>query len=113
VDDLRALGAVDVAISLGEQGLMLAMGAARVWARPPTIKARNPVGAGDAMVAGLLVALSREAEPVEVARWGVASGTAAAQGEGVSVGTLDDVRTIYERVTVRDMRDLSRCEKVS
>jgi 1-phosphofructokinase len=113
VDDLRALGAVDVAISLGEQGLVLAMGAARVWARPPAVKARNPVGAGDALVAGLLLALSRDAAPVEVARWGVASGTAAAQGEGVSVGTWDDVRAIYERVTVRDMRDLSRCEKVS
>jgi 1-phosphofructokinase family hexose kinase len=108
VDDLRALGAVDVAISLGEQGLMLARGATRVWARPPTIQARNPVGAGDALVAGLLLVLSTEADPVEVARWGVASGTAAAQGEGVSVGTLDDVRAVYEDVTVRDMRDLGQ-----
>ena len=101
VDALRRLGAKDVAISLGDQGVVLAMGTTRVWARPPRIRARNPVGAGDALVAGLLVAISQDADPTDVARWGVASGTAAAQGEGVSVGTVEDVRVIYDRVTVR------------
>ncbi len=100
VVDLRALGAKDVAISLGDQGLFLAMDDSRVWVRPPPIRARNPVGAGDALVAGLLFALSRGGTPVDAARWGVASGTAAAQGEGVSVGSLQDVQSIYENVTV-------------
>jgi 1-phosphofructokinase family hexose kinase len=103
MDDLRALGARDVAISLGAQGLVLAVGASRWWARPPKIRARNPVGAGDALVAGLLVALSRDAAPVDVARWGVAAGTAAAQGEGVSVGARDEVRAIYQDVTVSEI----------
>jgi 1-phosphofructokinase family hexose kinase len=103
VNDLRALGARDVAISLGAHGLVLALGPASLWARPPKIQARNPVGAGDALVAGLLVALSRGATPVDVARWGVASGTAAAQGEGVSVGSLEDVHAVYDRVAVLDV----------
>lgn len=103
VDDLRALGAEDVAISLGDQGLLLAMEGSRVWARPPTIQARNPVGAGDALVAGLLFALSRRGSAIDVAGWGVASGTAAAQGEGVSVGSFDEVRAMYETVTVTEL----------
>ena len=106
MDALRALGARDVAISLGDQGLVLAVGTSCVWARPPAIQARNPVGAGDALVAGLLVALSRDAAPVDVARWGVASGTAAARGEGVSVGALEDVRAIYAGVTVTEVASL-------
>jgi fructose-1-phosphate kinase PfkB-like protein len=60
---------------------------------------RNPVGAGDALLAGIAWALARQGLPLEeIARWGVATGTAAAMRKGVSVGTKAEVEALYKRV---------------
>ncbi len=99
VDTLLKLGITLVALSLGGDGLLLATANTRVWARPPEVAALNPVGAGDALVAGLLWALSEGFPLAEVAAWGVAAGTAAAMREGVSVGTRTEVAAIRERVS--------------
>ena len=99
VDNLLNLGISLVALSLGADGLMLATADCRVRVRPPEVSAPNPVGAGDALVAGLLWALSEALPLAEVAAWGVATGTAAAMREGVSVGTRTEVEAIRERVT--------------
>lgn len=89
-----------VALSLGADGLLLASQEQTVWARPPGVLARNPVGAGDALLAGVAWALEQGLALTEVARWGVACGTAAAVCEGVGVGTLAEVRQLYDRVEV-------------
>ncbi len=90
-----------VALSLAADGLLLAAKQRAVWARPPRVGVRNPVGAGDALLAGIAWALQRGLSLEETARWGVAAGTAAAMREGVSVGTRAEVRAMYERVEVR------------
>jgi 1-phosphofructokinase family hexose kinase len=87
-----------VALSLGVEGLLLASAHHVVWAKPPLVQARNPVGAGDALLAGLAWALERKLSPVEMARWGVAAGTAAAMQEGVSTGTRAEVEALYKKV---------------
>jgi 1-phosphofructokinase family hexose kinase len=87
-----------VALSLGADGLLLASKQRAVWARPPIVQARNPVGAGDALLAGLAWALERGLALEELARWGVATGTAAAAREGVSAGTRGEVEMLYEQV---------------
>lgn len=98
VEALLRRGISLVALSLGVDGLALATADTRVRARPPQVTALNPVGAGDALVAGLLWALS-EAKPLaEVAAWGVAAGTAAAMREGVSVGTRAEVEAVRDQV---------------
>ena len=92
------LGIEMVALSLGRDGLLLARGEETVWACPPAVQALNPTGAGDALLAGLIFGLVQELPLPEVARWGVASGTASAMDQGVSVGTLGEVRSWYRRV---------------
>ncbi len=87
-----------VALSLGIKGLLLASAQQVVRAKPPHVQARNPVGAGDALLAGLAWALDRELSLVEMARWGVAAGTAAAMQEGVSTGTRAEVEALYGKV---------------
>jgi fructose-1-phosphate kinase PfkB-like protein len=108
--DAGALGAAEfflhqgvglVALSLGASGLLLASKQQAVWARPPRVQARNPVGAGDALLAGIAWALERGLPLEEVAHWGVAAGTAAAVREGVSVGTRTEVETLYEQIQTR------------
>ena len=79
---------------------MLASEKRAIWARPPVVQVRNPVGAGDALLAGIAWALERGLSLEEVARWGVASGTAAAAREGVSVGARAEVELLYEQVRI-------------
>jgi fructose-1-phosphate kinase PfkB-like protein len=89
-----------VALSLGADGMLLASRRQGIWARPPHRRARNPVGAGDALLAGVAWALQRGLPLEQVARWGVATGTAAAMREGVSVGTRAEVEAIYEQIDI-------------
>ena len=72
-----------VALSLGAEGLLLSSRSQSARARPPLVRALNPVGAGDALLAGIAWALEQGLGLAELARWGVASGTAAA----IRVGT--------------------------
>jgi 1-phosphofructokinase family hexose kinase len=87
-----------VALSLGARGLLLASAQQVVRAKPPRVQARNPVGAGDALLSGLAWALERDLSLEEMARWGVAAGTAAAMHEGVSTGTRAEVQALHDEI---------------
>lgn len=101
-----------VALSMGAEGLVLASTAQAVWARPPAVRARNPTGAGDALLAGIMGALAgMDAEQLaadrldlaELARWAVGAGTAAALSPGVSPGSKDDVEAIRRQVQIEHL----------
>jgi len=87
-----------VALSLGADGLLLASEEQAVWARPPAVVARNPTGAGDALLAGIIWASVRGMPLEEMARWGVASGTVSASRKGVAAGTRAEVEALYGQV---------------
>lgn len=93
-----------IALSLGADGLLLASKRQAVWARPPRVRVRNPVGAGDALLAGITWAVQRGLPLEETARLGVATGTAAAMREGVSVGTRAEVEALYEQIRVEERK---------
>lgn len=82
-----------LAITMGAEGLLFATQREMIHAKPPKIKVKNESGAGDSLLAGLIYAQIREWEPVEVARWAVATGAAASETEGVSEF---DVRRVQE-----------------
>jgi 1-phosphofructokinase family hexose kinase len=97
---LSADGIALVAISRGARGVVLAM-ADQVWmAVPPPVRARSPVGAGDAALAGLIWAVCDACAPAEIAARSVACGTAAAMQEGTGVGDRHLVETLLQQVTV-------------
>lgn len=87
-----------VALSLGEDGLLLANRQEAVWATPNPVVARNPTGAGDALLAGIIWAQTRGASFEEMARWGVAAGTASAADARVSAASREDVEAWYRHV---------------
>jgi fructose-1-phosphate kinase PfkB-like protein len=89
-----------VALSMGADGLLMASQAEVVWAKPPRVQVCNPVGAGDALLAGVALALVRGLGLGEMARWAVAAGTAAALRAGVAVGTRDEVVALWDQVSV-------------
>jgi 1-phosphofructokinase family hexose kinase len=87
-----------VALTRGVRGLVLAMDDEIVIAQPPPVAARSPIGAGDATLAGLLWAISDQADARETARRAVACGTAAAMQEGTGVGNRSLVKELLGKV---------------
>jgi 1-phosphofructokinase len=99
-------GAEAVALSLGAEGMILGYTRdAEVFmlrAKPPQVPILNPTGAGDALLAGILYALDKKWTMRDLACWAVASGTAAAMGEGVSVGKFAEIKALASQVTTSD-----------
>lgn len=100
---IQAMGAGNVIISLGKQGALLVNGQ-RAWlAKSPEIVERNPIGAGDSMVAGLVWGLSQGHDMPEALRRGIACGAATASQGGTSVGSLDQVNALLTQVTLSEV----------
>ncbi len=97
---IHALGVHLVLISLGKAGALLSDGEDAWLARPPEIEERNPIGAGDASVAGLVWGLDQGLRLPDALRWSVASGAAAASLEGTAVGSHDMVASLAQRVRI-------------
>ena len=60
---IRGAGAGSVAITFGSRGMVAAWDEHIVAWKPPSVRLINPIGAGDAMTAGIIDALSRDEEP--------------------------------------------------
>jgi 1-phosphofructokinase family hexose kinase len=97
---VHKLNAQQVAISLGKLGGVYSNGVQRWWARSPIIKEHNPIGAGDAMLAGLVWAIQKGLEGCDIFKWGIACGTAAASLDGTAVGSYALVESLVSRIRV-------------
>jgi 1-phosphofructokinase family hexose kinase len=94
------MGPAHIVISLGKEGAML-LEEDQVWlARSPRIEERNPIGAGDSMVGGLVWGLHQNLGLREALRWGLACGAATASLSGTAVGTQALVETLLADVAI-------------
>ncbi len=99
--DIQALGPKRVLLSLDRRGGAYADGV-HVWAcDAPAIEEVSAVGAGDALLSGALWATMQDLPSDEVLRWGIATGTAAAMGDGSAMPEMGLVREVYAKVAVR------------
>lgn len=97
---LREMGAQNVVISLGKFGALLQTDESTWIVHPPMIREKNPIGAGDSMVGGLVWALAQNIPLHEALSWGVASGAAAASLSGTDVGSLDLITELRSQVRI-------------
>jgi len=96
-----AMGAETTIVSLGSRGAVAANKDTVISAAAPSIDAVCPIGAGDALAAAFVWALT-EGKPFEDAvKWGVAAGTASAALPGISFPTLAQTEKMYSRVELR------------
>ncbi len=102
VEAIHAMGVELILVSMGESGAILSGGSKAYRARPPRVEEKNPIGAGDAAVAGLVWGLSRGLPLPDVLRWSMAAGAAAASLEGTAVGSYEHVASLVEQVTILD-----------
>jgi 1-phosphofructokinase family hexose kinase len=96
-------GVEHVALSIGAEGALLVHGGRGWLARPPAIHERNPIGAGDSLLAGLAWSFSQGQRLPDAIRWGVACGAATASRAGTAVGTCDQVVQLAQLVEVEEV----------
>lgn len=84
-----------VVLSLGAEGALLATAAGCERFAAVPIQARSTVGAGDSMLAGIVLGLSRGLPLREAVRFGMAAGAAALLGAGTELCRRADVERLY------------------
>jgi 1-phosphofructokinase family hexose kinase len=95
---IRGMGAQNVVVSMGKAGALLQTAEGTWLTHSPKIQEKNPIGAGDSMVGGLVWALSQGIPLKEALGWGVASGAATASLSGTEVGTRPLIEELFGQV---------------
>lgn len=101
VDGLLEAGARWALVSMGASGAALGRAEGGRWnVKPPRIEARNPIGSGDSLAAGLLLALGRGDAVPDAVAYGTAC--AAANALTATAGVVDpaDVVALLGQVRV-------------
>jgi 1-phosphofructokinase family hexose kinase len=101
---LRKMGPESVALSLGSRGAVGAFDDRLIEVIPPRVDTVCPIGAGDALAAALVWAMSQKGDFRDALRWGVAAGTASARLPGLTFASLEQTKEIYQQVEVRNAR---------
>jgi 1-phosphofructokinase family hexose kinase len=96
--EIRRMGAQNVVISMGKAGALLHTAGASWLTQTPKIQEKNPIGAGDSMVGGLVWALTQGIPLKEALGWGVASGAATASLPGTEVGSRPLIEELFSQV---------------
>jgi len=81
-------------ISMGPQGAMIVTENDIVSIKAPTVFQKSTIGAGDSMVAGMVLALANGKSIIDMAKYGVACGTAATMTEGTQLCKKKDVEEL-------------------
>ena len=101
IDEFHRRGVTLVVLSLGKDGAMISSPDTRFRAVPPSIQEVNPVGSGDALVAGFAIGLLENMPLEEMAALGVAAGAANAMNWDIGHFTRDQVEAIIPNVEIR------------
>lgn len=85
-------------ISLGAAGVLMVSDSGVERLHPPTVPIISKVGAGDSMVAGIVLSLARGNPLRDAIRFGVASGTAAVMTPGTELCRREDAERLYRQM---------------
>lgn len=85
-----------VVVSMGPNGALLVTKDGHEHIPAPTVLKKSTVGAGDSMVAGMTWSLAQGKSPRDIARMGVACGSAATMNPGTELFRPEDVYKLHE-----------------
>ena len=83
-------------VSLGAKGALLVSQQEVAYIHAPVVRQKSIIGAGDSMVAGMVLSLLANRSFIEMAQYGVACGTAATMRSGTQLCQKEDVDNLYE-----------------
>lgn len=94
--NIIAKGGCDVmVVSMGASGAMLVTKDEVFTSSSPAVRKKSTVGAGDSMVAGMVLALTDNCSWLEVLQYGIATGTATTMNPGTELCKKEDVEKLY------------------
>ena len=96
-------GAQNVIVSMGKYGAMLVTKGRTYFSQALNVEVRSTVGAGDAMIGGLLLGLVRGLPLEEAFRFGVAAGAASVMTDGTQLLRKSDFEALAPQVTVQEV----------
>lgn len=96
-------GVQHVVVSMGSMGAMYVSKEKTLFAPALRVEARSTVGAGDAMVGGLLKGLEVEGDMAHAFRYGVAAGAASVMTEGTQLIVPEDFNNLLNQVKVQEV----------
>ena len=84
-----------IVVSMGADGAILVTAKEEFRVKPPQVTIHSTVGAGDSMVAGIILAISNGLSYKEALFYGVAAGTAATMNAGTELCKKEDTERIF------------------
>lgn len=98
---LMKKGAQNVVVSMGKYGAMLVGDDGAYYAPALQVQARSTVGAGDAMIGGILAGLSKGGSLPEALHYGMAAGAASVMTDGTQLIQVADFEALLPRVVLQ------------
>ena len=103
IGQLHEMGVKLVVLSLGKNGAIVSDGEKRLHATPPAVTEVNPVGSGDALVAGFAVGLMERMPLEQTTRLAIAAGTANAMSWDIGHFDPTQIDTLIPKINLRQL----------
>lgn len=97
------LGVEHAVVSMGAMGAMYVSKDKTLFAPALRVEAKSTVGAGDAMIGGMLAGYETEGSMEKAFRYGVAAGAASVMTEGTQLIVRSDFERLLEQVRIQEV----------
>lgn len=97
------LGVEHAVISMGAMGAMYVDGTRTLYAPALRVATKSHVGAGDAMLGGMLLGFEKEKDMAKAFKYGVAAGAASVMTEGTQLIIPDDFYSLLDQVRIQEV----------
>lgn len=97
------LGVQHAVVSMGAMGAMYISSEKTLFAPSLRVSTKSTVGAGDAMIGGMLLGYELEKDMARAFRYGIAAGAASVMTEGTQLIVRSDFETLLEQVKVQEV----------
>jgi len=104
INSLHKKGIKIIALTLGSRGAIVSNQKELIFAQPPKLKRKSPVGCGDAFIAGFISSYLKHKTLKECVRMATACG--AANALSINPGFIDTItiKKIYKQVNLRNLK---------
>ncbi len=99
-------------VSMGAKGALLATKEIMEYIPAPTVHQKSTIGAGDSMVAGMVLSLMKGKSLSEMVKYGVACGTAATIHPGTQLCRKEDADKLYEWIIANTVKKTKKIPKL-
>jgi fructose-1-phosphate kinase PfkB-like protein len=101
--ELLEMGAQNVLVSLGGEGALWVSESGAMFTPAIPVRVQSTVGAGDAMVGGVMTGLEKTGDVRHALAYGAAAGCASVMTEGTQLIRPDDFAALLPQVQIQDV----------